>query len=143
MPWTFARVGDRDAELVAEPVDRDRDDPLQRPQGNLLGGVGRDALLCEVDERQVEAPRQRPRDAVGRRDALDGERLRQRADACATSGGCKTVGRDDVGRRDELGHEIVDRGEPEVDGGARQPRRCRVRRSRSRSTLRSCGVGST
>ena len=45
--------------------DRDRDDALERAQRHELGGVGRDALLLEIDERQAVAAGERARDAFG------------------------------------------------------------------------------
>ena len=107
-----ARVGDRDPEPVALPRDGDRDDALERQQRDELGRVRRHPLLLEVDERQVVAPGERSRDALGLSVALVAQRLGERAGAGTASGRGEPVAWDDLGRRDELGDEIGDGVEP-------------------------------
>ena len=91
-----AGVGDRDAQPVVARDDRDRDDALQCPQRDELGGVGRDALFLEIDEREAVAAGERPCDAVDLRVALVPERLGERAGACPAARGREPVARDEL-----------------------------------------------
>ena len=69
--------------------------------------------LPQVDEREAVAAGERPRDALGWRDALVEERLGERAGAGAPAGRGEPVARQQLRRREQLGDEIGDRLEPD------------------------------
>ncbi len=101
------RVGDRDAKRAVVEEVRDRDDALQNVERHLLRSLVVDRVDCEIDERQLEAGRERTRDALAGRDALIEDRLGQRAALLgAATDERELVGRDEARRGQEIDHEL-------------------------------------
>src|SRR5439155_12952329 len=73
------RVRDRNQKLVAVDRIRNRADALEDVEGDELGRLRGDAVLDDVDEREIVAEGERTGNARSHRVALLDERLRERA----------------------------------------------------------------
>ena len=119
--WTFDGSATATRSVPLSSDVRDRDDALEHVERHLLRRLVVDRVDREVDERELEARRERARDALARRDALVEDRLRERTALLgATADERELVGRDEAGGGQEVDHELGDR----VDRHAAAERLC-------------------
>ena len=108
------RVGDRDAEDAVVGRVRDRADPLEDVQRDLLRRLLVDCDEREVDERQLVACREHAGDALARGDTLVDERRGERARLLgAPSREREAIRRHEPRRCEEVGDELDGLAHPE------------------------------
>jgi hypothetical protein len=100
------RVGERDVEDVALQPVRERDRTLEHVRGDQCACVAGDATGAEIDEREAVECGQHSRDALARGETLFDQRLGERAPGRPPAHECEPVGRDELGRRDQVGNQL-------------------------------------